>query len=126
MSTSKAAADGPHPLPRDWSAKLDDALAAIAARDGKPKPFEVVLTHGTARIGVYAPRGSDPQQPHDQDEVYIVARGSGVFLNGTERRAFSSGDMLFVPAGVTHRFESCTDDFAVWVVFYGPQGGERP
>ncbi|MGD9535815.1 MAG: cupin domain-containing protein [Alphaproteobacteria bacterium] len=126
MSTSKAAADSPHPPPRDWSAKLDGALAAIAARDGKPKPFEVVLTHGTARIGVYAPRGSDPQQPHDQDEVYVVARGSGVFLNGTERRAFAPGDMLFVPAGVTHRFESFTDDFAVWVVFYGPQGGEHP
>jgi mannose-6-phosphate isomerase-like protein (cupin superfamily) len=110
--------------PPNWIARLGQALVAIAARDGKPKPFEVVLTHGTARIGVYAPRGSDPQQPHDQDEVYVVARGSGVFLNDNERREFGPGDMLFVPAGVTHRFESFTDDLAVWVVFYGPKGGE--
>ncbi|MEO8164540.1 MAG: cupin domain-containing protein, partial [Betaproteobacteria bacterium] len=35
-------------------------------------------------------------------------------------------DMLFVPAGVPHRFEMFTDDFCVWVMFYGPEGGERP
>lgn len=33
-------------------------------------------------------------------------------------------DVRFVPAGVVHRFEEFTDDFAVWVVFYGPEGGE--
>jgi hypothetical protein len=32
--------------------------------------------------------------------------------------------MLFVPAGVEHRFEDFSDDFAVWVVFWGPDGGE--
>ncbi len=110
--------------PAGWFARLDETLAKIAARGGKPKPFEVVLTHGSARIGVYAPRGADPQVPHDQDEAYIVARGTGVFLNGSERRPFNPGDMLFVPAGVPHRFESFSDDFAVWVVFYGAAGGE--
>lgn len=34
------------------------------------------------------------------------------------------GDLLFVPAGVVHRFEEFTDDFATWVMFYGPEGGE--
>ena len=111
--------------PADWQAMLDEALERIAARGGQPKPFEVMLNHGSARIGVYAPRGSDPQLPHDQDEVYIVARGSGVFLNGSTRASFGPGDMLFVPAGVIHRFESFSDDFAVWVVFYGPKGGEE-
>ena len=37
-----------------------------------------------------------------------------------------TGEALFVPAGVEHRFEDFTDDFAAWVVFYGPEGGERP
>ncbi len=110
--------------PSEWFAHLENALARIAARGGKPKPFEVMLSHGSARVGVYAPRGTDPQQPHDQDEVYIVARGTGTFLNGTERQSFGPGDMVFVPAGVTHRFEAFSDDFAVWVVFYGPIGGE--
>jgi hypothetical protein len=30
-----------------------------------------------------------------------------------------------VPAGVVHRFEEFTEDLVVWVVFYGPEGGER-
>lgn len=114
---------GPKP-PKGWHASVDPTLAAIEARKGKPKAAEYVLTHGTARIGLYAPRGADPQQPHEQDEVYIVARGSGVLVNGSERRAFGPGDMLFVPAGVVHRFEQFSDDLALWVVFYGPAGGE--
>lgn len=114
---------GPSP-PADWRATLEDALARITARGGLPKRFEVMLNHGSARIGVYAPRGTDPQLPHDQDEVYVVARGSGVFLNGSTRTSFGAGDMLFVPAGVVHCFESFSDDLALWVVFYGPTGGE--
>jgi len=112
--------------PPGWHATIDPAIAAIEARKGKPKAAEYVLTHGTARIGLYAPRGTDPQQPHEQDEVYIVARGSGVFINGSERCRFGPGDMLFVPAGVVHRFEQFSDDIALWVVFYGPPGGELP
>ena len=38
---------------------------------------------------------------------------------------FGPGDLLFVPAGVEHRFEEFSDDLAVWVVFYGPDGGEQ-
>ena len=50
--------------------------------------------------------------------------GTGFFVSGAERYRFGSGDLLFVPAGVVHRFEEFTDDLAVWVVFYGPEGGE--
>jgi len=32
--------------------------------------------------------------------------------------------MLFVPAGVAHRFDEFTADFCTWVMFYGPEGGE--
>ena len=31
---------------------------------------------------------------------------------------------MFVAAGGEHRFEDFTEDLAVWVVFYGPAGGE--
>ena len=37
-----------------------------------------------------------------------------------------TGDLLFVAAGVEHRFEAFTEDFALWRVFYGAQGGEVP
>jgi len=32
--------------------------------------------------------------------------------------------VLFVPARVEHRFEEFSDDFATWVIFWGPKGGE--
>ena len=86
--------------------------------------FAVALERGSLSIELYAPRGSDPQQPHTRDEVYVVVSGRGEFVNGSERHAFAPGDLLFVPAGVEHRFEQFTDDLAVWVVFYGPEGGD--
>lgn len=83
-----------------------------------------LFEHGTLQIKLYAPRGHDPQTPHTRDEIYVVAQGSGVFFDGDERRAFQIGDCLFALAGSAHRFEDFTDDFAVWVMFYGPEGGE--
>lgn len=85
-----------------------------------------MFEHGTLSVELYAPRGIDPQQPHTRDEVYIVVRGSGTFVHGNRRDRFSPEDFLFVPAGVPHRFENFTDDLLVWVLFYGPEGGEKP
>ena len=82
--------------------------------------------HGTLLAKLYAPRGEDLQKPHTRDEVYIVASGTGTFVAGEKRHPFGPGDFLFVPAHVVHRFEDFSDDFKVWVVFYGPEGGERP
>jgi mannose-6-phosphate isomerase-like protein (cupin superfamily) len=86
--------------------------------------FAVALERGGFSVEMYAPRGSDLQQPHSRDEVYVVVTGRGEFVNGSERHAFAPGDLLFVPAGVEHRFEHFADDLAVWVVFCGPEGGD--
>src|SRR5918998_4988887 len=88
--------------------------------------FAEVLEHGSLVVELYAPRGTDPQTPHTRDEVYVIVQGSGEFLNDGERQRFGPGDLLFVPAHVPHRFERFTDDLAMWVIFYGPEGGERP
>ena len=84
----------------------------------------LLMEHGSMTLRFYAPRGSDPQVPHDQDELYIVARGTGTFVCDDKRTAFGPGDVLFAAAGAVHRFEDFTDDFETWVVFYGPEGGE--
>ena len=86
--------------------------------------FAKVLGHGSMEVEVYAPRGTDPQTPHTRDELYVVVSGSGKFINGPEGHEFRPGDVLFVPAGVEHRFEDFTEDLMLWVVFYGPEGGE--
>lgn len=94
---------------------------AAASEDGL---YGVLLRHGSMELGYYCPRAQDAQQPHDQDELYIVRSGSGVFLRGTERIVFAPGDALFVPAGMTHRFVDFSEDLAAWVIFWGPPGGE--
>lgn len=87
-------------------------------------PFTVLFRHGSLVVEIYRPQGVDLQQPHERDEIYVVIAGSGWFVNGAQREPFEVGEVLFVPAGVVHRFEDFTDDFATWVFFYGPQGGE--
>ncbi|MFC5410204.1 cupin domain-containing protein [Larkinella bovis] len=76
-------------------------------------------------VEIYQPEQVDRQQPHEQDELYVIISGTGEFLNGDVRTRFQPGDVLFVPAGVVHRFENFTDDFRTWVIFYGPHGGEK-
>ena len=88
-------------------------------------PSLPVLNHGSLLVKVYAPRGSDPQQPHIRDEIYVVAKGSGEFVCGDQRKKFRETDLLFVPAGAQHRFENFSDDLTLWVIFYGPEGGEK-
>ena len=83
-----------------------------------------VFGHGTLAVEMYTPQGDDPQTPHSRDEVYIVARGTGLFFDGEARRPVGPGTFLFVAAGQVHRFEAFSPDFAVWVFFYGPEGGE--
>jgi mannose-6-phosphate isomerase-like protein (cupin superfamily) len=99
-----------------WASKLPT---------GDGKPFVLAYEHGTLSVELYAPRGIDAQTPDRRDEVYVVVRGEGWFHNGADRHRFGTGDLLFVAAGVEHRFEDFTDDLAVWVVFYGPDGGEQ-
>lgn len=72
----------------------------------------------------FAPKGRDDQTPHERDELYVVASGRGWFVTGQDRVRFEPGDALFAAAGLKHRFEDFSDDFATWVMFYGPQGGE--
>jgi mannose-6-phosphate isomerase-like protein (cupin superfamily) len=103
--------------------KLADAQAAIPTRDGKL--YAELFCHGTLTVEIYAPKGTDLQQPHTRDELYVVAAGRGWFHVEGKRVQFGPGDALFAAAGEVHRFEDFTEDLLVWVVFYGPEGGER-
>lgn len=101
---------------------VERALRLVAASDDAS--YGVLLKHGSLEVGFYKPEGSDPQEPHDQDEIYIIQSGNGYFVHGEGRTPFEPGEALFVPAGDVHRFEDFSEDFAAWVVFYGPNGGE--
>ena len=101
-----------------------EARAAFPA-DPAAMRFAYVLKHGTMKLGLYAQTGADPQQPHAQDELYVITTGTADFLRESERVACAAGDVLFVEAGVAHRFETMSPDFSTWVVFWGPEGGEQ-
>lgn len=88
------------------------------------KPFTVLMKHGTMSVEYFAPQKIDSQTAHSQDELYVIVRGHGQFNRDGEILECKAGDVLFVPAGMQHRFLNFTDDFATWVVFYGKDGGE--
>ena len=103
-------------------------LKALSGLEQLPGPdgqrYVELFHHGTLSIELYAPRGNDPQTPHPRDEIYVIIQGNGGFVRGQQQTTFSAGDVLFVPAGMEHRFVDFSEDFATWVFFYGPDGGE--
>jgi mannose-6-phosphate isomerase-like protein (cupin superfamily) len=99
-----------------------------ALSKGPPPPGNLavpIFAHGSLVVEMYTPVGHDPQKPHTRDEIYFIARGKGLFFDGANRLPVEAGSFLFVPAGQIHRFEDFSTDFAVWVAFYGPEGGEK-
>lgn len=113
----------------EW-AHIGLAEAFVRLAEAAPARSVALFEHGTLQVKLYIPRGAngelaDPQTPHTRDELYIVARGAGILFTGETRRKAEIGDLIFAPTGKAHRFEDFSEDFAVWVIFYGPEGGER-
>jgi mannose-6-phosphate isomerase-like protein (cupin superfamily) len=105
--------------------KVSPAEAKAKLLEESEFPFTVVMKHGSMSVEYYAPEKTDMQTPHKQDELYVIIKGDGFFMRNGERVSCKKGDLLFVPAGMEHRFENFSDDFATWVIFYGPDGGEN-
>jgi len=89
------------------------------------KEFITLFKHGTLKIEIYKPDKIDNQMPHSKDEIYVIISGTGYFIKGEEKKPFEPGEILFVPAFMEHHFESFSEDFVTWVLFYGPEGGEK-
>jgi mannose-6-phosphate isomerase-like protein (cupin superfamily) len=79
------------------------------------------LSVGTYSIPV---GGTDAQDPHTEDEIYVVTTGRGMFEAGDRRVAVGPGSVIFVSAGEEHRFADITEDLAALVLF-GPAEGSR-
>lgn len=100
--------------------RLEDLEAERAANDGAYLQF---LRERHLSVGLYAldRGGPDPQQPHRQDEVYFVVSGRAAITVGDETTAVARGSVVFVPAGVPHRFHHISEDLRVMVVFAPPE-----
>ena len=103
-----------------------DYTAADAAIAGADAPFFTApVDRGSLQVELYRPVRVDLQQPHSRDECCVVTEGSGKFEMSDETVPFAEGNFLFVAAGVPHRFTEFGDSMTCWVIFYGPEGGER-
>ena len=97
------------------------SLAAARALPRTPGRSAEVFVDGDLEVRFAARPTDGPQVPHAKDEIYVVASGTALYrveINVTE---VGPGDVLFCAARVPHGFENNSDDFSVWVLFYGPE-----
>ena len=92
-----------------------DAIGPLREAGGG---YEIVHSSPGLEIGVYVLVAPEPdrQQPHEDDEVYVVLEGSGTLEVGHDRIDLSEDQAVFVPAGAEHRFVGY-EQLAVLVVF---------
>ena len=110
----------------------DDEAAAIGftwtalleAQQEADRPYLEFLRRSSLSAGLYVlPAGAtDLQRPHAEDEVYIVAAGGALFTADDRTREIRAGDVLFVAAGVAHRFHDISEELRLIVVFAPPEG----
>jgi mannose-6-phosphate isomerase-like protein (cupin superfamily) len=97
---------------------IEEVRRRLEAGDGG---YEVVHTSPGLELGVYVLVAPEPdrQQPHDDDEVYVVLDGRGVLEIEGQEFPVVPGTALFVPAGADHRFTGY-EGLSVLVVFAKP------
>ncbi|MFQ5612633.1 MAG: cupin domain-containing protein [Anaerolineae bacterium] len=98
----------------------------LAAHRAAKQLYHEFLRVPSLSAGLYRlPAGAtDPQQPHTEDEVYYVIEGQAIFQAGQEERQAKAGSVLFVEAGLDHRFHTITEDLTL-LVFFAPAEGAQ-
>lgn len=91
----------------------------LTERERSGNRYLEFLRSDSLSVGLYVlPEGShDPQQPHTEDEVYYVVGGEATIRVGEEDISVQPGSVVFVAAGVEHRFHSITHELRVLVLF---------
>jgi mannose-6-phosphate isomerase-like protein (cupin superfamily) len=91
------------PLPSARAFDIAGVSQRLTAGNGG---YEVVHSSPGLELGVYVLVAPEPdrQQPHEDDEVYVVLAGTGVLEVEGERVELREGHATFVPAGAEHRF----------------------
>lgn len=103
------------PLPPAHPFDVAGVARRLTESDGG---YEIVHESPGIEIGVYVLVAPEPdrQQPHEDDEVYVVIEGRGVLDVEDERVDLREGHAVFVPAGAEHRF-SAYEHLVVLVIF---------
>lgn len=98
-----------------------EMAALIAQREDTTRPYLEFLRKATLSVGLYVLQAGDTdgQQPHTEDEVYYVISGKAAIKVGEEDRTVEPGSLVFVGAGVEHRFHSIRETLTT-LVFFAP------
>jgi mannose-6-phosphate isomerase-like protein (cupin superfamily) len=80
--------------------------------------YEVVHESAGLELGVYVLTAPEPdrQQPHEDDEIYVVLEGTGVLQVEGAAVPVREGSAVFVEAGADHRF-TAYEHLSVLVIF---------
>jgi mannose-6-phosphate isomerase-like protein (cupin superfamily) len=105
---------------------MDELAPSPAEKAAAEATYEELLRVPDLSLGHYRipAGGTDPQQPHTEDEVYLVRSGRARLWTPERTVEVRAGSMLFVPAGEPHRFVDVEEELVVAVVF-GPAEGSR-
>lgn len=97
---------------------FDQVRRRLAAGEGG---YEAIHNSPGLELGVYVLVAPEPdrQQPHEDDEVYVVLEGYGALEIEGETVELKAGQGVFVPAGADHRFVGY-ENLSVLVIFAQP------
>jgi mannose-6-phosphate isomerase-like protein (cupin superfamily) len=104
---------------------VQDIADVERARQAAGGLYREFLRRPSMSLGLYVLEADadDPQTPHAEDEVYYVISGQAtVRVDGCDG-AVSPGSVVFVGAGVEHRFHSISERLELLVVFAPAESG---
>jgi mannose-6-phosphate isomerase-like protein (cupin superfamily) len=98
--------------------EVDAVRRRLSAGDGG---YEIVHRSPGLEVGVYVLVAPEPdhQEPHEDDELYVVLEGQGTLTVEGEETLMREGQAAFVPAGADHRFTGY-EGLSLLVVFNRP------
>jgi quercetin dioxygenase-like cupin family protein len=101
-----------------------DLSSVVAESERGDQRWREFLRVPSLSMGLYRLRAgqADEQQPHTEDEVYLVVSGKASFRAGGRDQAVASGSVIFVGRAEEHRFVDITEDLTV-LVFFSPAEG---
>lgn len=104
---------------------VSEGATTYSSPSDEPTAWVDHLRGARMSLGTYSipAGGSDDQQPHREDEIYVVTGGRATLLAGGQAILVRPGTAVHVPAEVEHRFVDVTEDLTVLVVFSPPYSG---
>jgi mannose-6-phosphate isomerase-like protein (cupin superfamily) len=106
---------------------IEEAGRYTPATGSEPNHWAEHLASADLSVGTYSiPAGGlDDQEPHREDEIYVVQAGAAVLVTDSGTAPVRAGSVVFVPAGERHRFTDVREDLALLVIFAPPYGSHE-